>query len=79
MSRFKEQAVVSSPCPTTSTSGVVEPNADEELELDRVPLPEAIGRVQRGEWKRPQIRPGDASCAVSIATVIGPRVCKHAD
>jgi hypothetical protein len=50
MSRFKEQAVVRLPCPTTWTSGVAEPDADEELELDRVPLPEAIGRVRRGEW-----------------------------
>jgi hypothetical protein len=49
MSRFKEQAVVRLSRPTTSTSGVAEPDADEELELDRVPLPEAIERVRRGE------------------------------
>jgi ADP-ribose pyrophosphatase len=30
--------------------GVAAPDADEELELAWVPLPEAIERVQRGEW-----------------------------
>jgi 8-oxo-dGTP pyrophosphatase MutT (NUDIX family) len=30
--------------------GVAAPDVDEELELQWLPLPEAVGKVQRGEW-----------------------------